>query len=185
MNPEWIKAVVGGLVTSLLVGIVFTTIKSYGNHRYEQGQTAERAVWLQRENTELATANARIVELEAGARQTEQLVAKAEAAASQTYQESLNHEKTAHERTVAELRTGNRRLRIELASRPPAAGDQAGPTAATAAGCDGATFGELSTAAAEFLVGLANEADTVVHQLTACQAVVIADRQINQPQGEP
>ncbi|MGB4065364.1 MAG: lysis system i-spanin subunit Rz [Azonexus sp.] len=185
MNPEWIKAVVSGLVASLLVGIVFTTIKSYGNHRYEQGQTAERAAWLQRENTELVAANARIVELEDEARQKEQRAAKDIAAASQTYQENLSHEKALHERTVADLRAGHRRLRIELASRPPAIGDPASPTATAAAGCDAATFGELSTAAAEFLVGLANEADTVVHQLTACQAVVIADRQINQPQGEP
>lgn len=178
---NWTKEIIGLVV----IVAVLAGLYAFGAECYSNGQTAERAAWLQRENTALVAANTRIVELETAARRTERLVGDALANAAQTYQESLHHEKTLHERTVADLRAGHRRLRIELASRPPAAGDPAGPTAASAAGCDAATFGELSTASAEFLVGLAHEADTVVHQLTACQAVVIADRQINQPQGEP
>lgn len=178
---NWTKEIIGLIV----VVAVIAGLYSFGAECYSNGQTEERAVWQQRENTTLLAANARIIELEAAARRTERLVGDALANASQTYQESLTHEKTVHERTVADLRAGHRRLRIELVSRPPAIGDPSSPTATAATGCDGATFGELSTASAEFLVGLANEADTVVHQLTACQAVVIADRQINQPQGEP
>jgi hypothetical protein len=185
MNPRLINVLAGLITSVLLVAAIAASIKSYGSHRYDQGKLAELTVWQQRENDELAWANARIVAQEAAARAQEQHNAQQLAAASQTYQESLQHEKATHDRTVADLRTGALRLRIELARRQTADGGSAAGSTPGPGRCDGETRAELSTAAAEFLVGLAAEADTVVHQLTACQAVVIADRQINQPQGEP
>lgn len=185
MNPRLINALAGVVASVLLVLLVYTGIASYGHSRYTAGETAERGRWIQRENTELTTANARIIELERSARVNERLQAERLAAASQTYQESLQHEKATHDRTVSDLRTGALRLRIELASRQTAGSGIAASLIAGPGRCDGETRAELSTASAEFLVGLASEADTVVHQLTACQAVVMADREINQPQGEP
>lgn len=185
MNPRLIKALAGLITSVLLVGLAYALIAHYGNARYKAGETAERGRWMQRENTELIAANARIIELERSARANEWLQAQRLADASKTYQESLQHEKATHNRIVSDLRTGALRLRIELARRETAAGGTAGDSPPGPGRCDGEARAELSTAAAEFLVGLAAEADAVVHQLTACQAVVIADRQINQPQGEP
>lgn len=185
MNPRLINVLSGLIASVLLVGLAYALLTSYGNARYEAGENAERSRWMQRETTELTTANARIIELERSARANERLQAERLAAASQTYQESLQHEKATHDRTVAGLRSGALRLRIELARRQTADGGSAAGATSGSGRCDGEARAELSTAAAEFLVGLASEADTVVHQLTACQAVVSADRQINQPQGEP
>lgn len=184
MNPRLIEFLVGLLGSAFIVAVIYASFLAYGGNRFKAGELAERGVWMQRENAELTVANARIIELERAARAQEQRNADQLAAASKTYQESIEHEKATHDRTVADLRSGARRLRIELARRPAAAGDTAGTAGPGAGRCDGEARAELSAAAAEFLVGLAGEADAVVHQLTACQAVVESDRQINQPQGE-
>lgn len=172
------------LIALAIAAAIYGAIVSYGNGRYEAGKQAEKAAWTQRENAELVTANAEIVRLNAQARKDEQDHAAALAKASGTYQESLKNEKAAHDRTVADLRSGALKLRIELARREGADGSASGTPGAGSGGCDGAAYGELSPAAAGFLVGLASEADEVVHQLTACQADLTADRRINHTQGE-
>ncbi len=180
--PWWVKA----LIVLAIAGAVYGAIVSYGNDRYAAGKDAEKADWIKRENTELITANAEISRLTTKARQTEQDHATAIAKASGTYQEALNHEKTAHARTVADLRAGVLKLRIDLARRESTGGSTTAQTGAGPGGCDGETRGELSQQAGEFLVGLASEADEVVRQLTACQAVVDADRKINTTtEGDP
>ncbi|WP_306602530.1 lysis system i-spanin subunit Rz [Azonexus sp.] len=174
--PVWIPIV---LILVLFAGLGFA-IYGYGLVQFEQGKKAERTTWQQRENAELTAANARILELTAEARQAEQGHAAALAKASATYQENLQHEKATRDRTIADLRSGALRLRIELASRETAGGGAAGEGESSAGRCDGETHGELSPAAAEFLVDLASEADDVVHQLNAAQAVIAACEYLNQ-----
>ncbi|MDR2838111.1 MAG: lysis protein [Azonexus sp.] len=178
--PAWLK----GLGAALLAVVICAGINTYGERQFALGQQAERAVWLDRENTELASANARIIKLEENARATERAHAQSMAAASAQYQESLQHEKATKDRVIADLRAGALRLRFPAANTAGerADGDTTAALGPSAAGCDGGAGGELSLAVAEFFVGLASEADEVVHQLAACQAVVIADRQ---GQGEP
>ena len=170
--PTWVKL----LAVAVLVAIVVGAIYAYGQQQFELGEKAERAEWLERENTELVTANARIIELQAKISAREREHAADMAKASATYQENLQHEKAARDRTIADLRSGALRLRIALASRQTAPGGSSGEAGATPGRCDGETRAELSREASEFLVGLASEADDVVHQLTACQVVVVADR---------
>ncbi len=170
--PSWAKA----LAAVALAALVGLAIYGYGRWQYARGEQAERAAWQQRENAELTAANARIVELSAAYRAREQQHAADLASASATYQESLQHEKATHDRTLVDLRSGALRLRVPLARRQTAAGERAAEAGAGAGRCDGETHAELSVAASEFLVGLASEADEVVHQLAACQAVVTADR---------
>jgi hypothetical protein len=173
--PVWAKAL--GIV-AVAIGITLA-ISAYNGRLIDIGKAAERSAWQGRESAELAAANARILKLTAAARQAEQDHAAALARVSATYQEQLQHEKKSRDRTIADLRSGALRLRIELARRETAGGSAIGEAGASAGGCDGASVGELSDAAAEFLVDLTAEADDVVHQLTACQAVLVADRQIN------
>jgi len=170
--PSWLEVLIILIVVAAIIGAIY----AYGDEQFGLGQKAERAEWLSRENTELTEANALIVALEEAAREKERQHALAMAAVSAQYQEDLRDEKATRDRVVADLRSGAQRLRIELARRETAGGSGTAEGSASAGRCDGETHAELSVAASEFLVGLASEADEVVRQLTACQAVVTADR---------
>lgn len=174
--PPWVKPLAALLAGIALAAAAAGAIYTYGEHQFGLGETTERAAWLKRENTELTAANALIKKQEDQARATEREHALALAGVSAQYQEDLKHEKTKADRVIGDLRRGALRLRIP-ATCPDAARD--GGAAATGAGSggrDGETRAELSGAAAEFLVGLASEADAIVLQLTACQGVIAADR---------
>lgn len=170
--PPWAK-VLGAV---LLMAAVVAAIYAYGQQQFGLGEKAERTAWLARENTALIKANARIKELEDQTRAREREHAQDMAAASAKYQEDLTHEKAAKNRAVADLRSGALRLRIPVTCPDGAGGSGSAPLGPGTAGRDGEARAELSVQASEFLVGLASEADEVVHQLTACQAVVTADR---------
>lgn len=173
--PAWVEA----LLFVVLVTAACAAIYFVGR---ADGGADTNAAWQSRENTTLQKANARIVELEEDARRREATHAQDMAAAAAQYQKEKAHVEADRDRTIADLRSGALRLRIPIAAA--CAGTVGGTAAAPGAGAgrsDDPTTAELSAAAAEFLVGLAAEADAVVNQLTACQAVVIADRKaINQ-----
>jgi prophage endopeptidase len=80
--------------------------------------------------------------------------------------QEANNEQT---RIIADLRSGNLRLRKRLAS-------SSGPVAAGAGASDAAAQPGLQEQDAEFLVRLAGEADDVVRQLSACQSIIQIDR---------
>lgn len=164
------------LLVCIGVALVAALVYAYGRQQFGLGEQAERSAWLARENTALTTANTRIKTLEEKARATEHQHGQDMAAASAQYQKDLTHEKATRDRVIADLRSGALRLRVPVTCAISTAGDSTAAAGASAAGRDGETRAELSGAAAEFLVGLASEADEVVHQLTACQAVVTADR---------
>lgn len=170
--PPWVKLLVIVALSALLMVLFYF----YGQQQFGLGEKAERLKWLGRENTALTKANSRIKELEEQARASERKHAQDMADASTTYQKDLKHEKAEKDRVIADLRRGNLRLHIAVTSPVSAAGDSATAPGTRAARCDGETRGELSLEASEFLVGLASESDEVAHQLTACQAVVNADR---------
>jgi prophage endopeptidase len=89
----------------------------------------------------------------------------------QTYQEKLNEKDASHARDLAAVRSGALRLRDTHAHCPA----QVQP-ASGAGRSDAAAGVELSVEATEFLLSEARRADGVVDQLTACQAVIQADR---------
>jgi prophage endopeptidase len=96
------------------------------------------------------------------------------AAISTDYERKINEATQLRAADRAALRAGSLRLRDP--GRP--VGDGSGAQFAAGTGrCDGRAPGELSTEAAEFLLGLASDADDVAEQLAACQRVVTADRQ--------
>ena len=110
------------------------------------------------------------------ARQREQdLAATAASIAGQLIREKRNA-KTETDRLAALVDAGELRLRDPGARDP--AGDRGCPGDATAgAGRNhGTQTAELSAKAAEFLLALTGEADTVVRQLTACQALITSER---------
>ncbi len=164
------------LAVLVLVAAVVAAIYAYGRQQFGLGGQAERAAWLARENGALTKANGRIKELEEQARAREHEHAQDMANTSAKYQEDLKHEKSAKDRVIADLRSRALRLRIPVTCPISAAGDRTAAPGTGAAGRDGETRAELSVEASEFLVGLTSEADEIVHQLDACQAVINADR---------
>ena len=171
-----------GTVAVVLIILVITAL--FGRGQFEHGRRTERAEWLARDNVALKQANTRIQQLEEQGRVKERQHAQDMAVAEADYQEGLKHERAAKDRVIADLRSGALRLRVavtEANNTDNNSGNAAATLGTGTAGGDGAARAELSDAAAEFLVGLAGEADEVTRQLSACQAVVVADRK---PQGE-
>lgn len=173
MNPWLLLGALAAFVASV-TGAFF-----YGQN---VGAEDERVEWQQRENVELTAANKRIIELTETARAQESEHAVELHAISAKYQEDLQNEKAAADRVISDLRNGSRVLRIPVTRTVETCGGEAGTAPASTSGRDGEARADVHPAAAEFLVGLASEADAVVRQLQACQRVIMQDR--NQAESE-
>ncbi len=172
--PPWVKVLVILLLSGLLIG----AFNLYGNQQFARGEKAERSLWLASKNVELVAANAKVKSLEEKYRQQERDANTALAVISFQYEKELHRVKTNTDRTIAGLRDGSVRLRIPVTYARHACGGAVSAVEPSPIGGDDATRADLSSAAAEFLVDLTSEADAVVEQLIACQAVVNADRGI-------
>ena len=144
----------------------------------DAGHVAERTEWQTRENGELRTANATIKALQEQARKDEQTHAAALAAVSTDYERKLSDANKQRAADAAALRAGTLRLRDPNPTGLRACGDLTAQVGAGAGRRDGPEGGELSEAAAGFLLELVSDADDVARQLTACQAVVVKDREL-------
>lgn len=123
-----------------------------------------------------ADAAQRIANAQAEARAIEQQRAADMAALTAAHQEALRHATADRDRVIADLRAGVVRVREQFTCN--SASDASGGTEARASGQrdpEGTSRG-LSAADAEFLLRIAAEADEIVHQLHACQAVIRSDR---------
>lgn len=167
MNPYVIIVLIVAWIASL-AGV--------GYWQNDAGHVAERTTWQTRENIELRTANDKIKTLEEGARKTEQDKAVALAAISTDYERKLSDANKQRASDAAAVRAGTLRLRDPDPPGLRACGGVAPETSAGTGRRDGGAAGDLSAAASGFLLDLANEADDVARQLTACQRVVTEDR---------
>lgn len=170
--PIWVKWLAALLLIAAVLGIIY----AYGQQQFGLGEKAERGTWLERENGQLVTANVKIKSLEEQYRTQEHDHAVALASISSQYQKDLAHVKADKDRVITGLRNGSMRLQVPIAATVQPDGGTASKVAATTTGRDGETRAELSISAAEFLVGLASEADEVTKQLGRCQDVINADR---------
>jgi prophage endopeptidase len=169
MNPYLIIGLMAAWIASL-VGV--------GYWQNEAGHVAERTKWQTRENNELREANAKILRLEEDARKAERDHGAVLAAISTHYEKELGDANKRREADHAAVRAGTLRLRDPNTAGLRACGSVMPETSPRAGGRDGRAPGELSGAAAEFLLDLAHDADNVARQLAACQGVVTADRQM-------
>ena len=168
MNPWVILALVVAFVTQGL-GAYFYCV--------DTGETEQDAKWQERENVELKTANAKILELTTKARADEAKAAIAQAAISEDYEGKLKNVQDDKDKFVSDVRAGRIVLRIPQPAAAKRAGGGASSQAAASPGqCDGEARGELPREVTEFLYGEAGRADSIVEQLTACQALVKRDR---------
>lgn len=159
----------GGLLAAVAVaGLLF------GGGYFAGRADAQQSCQIARQQREAQLSGERDRSKDA-ARETEHNMANALAAADTNYQESLKHEKETRDRRIADLLADRRRLSIPV--RPSSC--RVSDAAAGPAGGDGEARAELSPEAAAFLEGLALDADSIVRQLGAAQAVIRIDR------GEP
>jgi hypothetical protein len=131
-------------------------------HRYSSNEWALR--YIERENALLR----KIEKQTAWARALEHSLFRQSVDREAAYLQGARDVQARTERTIADLRAGNVRLRRELAE---AACELSGPAPAAGSADAGAAAGLWREAAAD-LVRLADECDVVVHQLSACQGLL-------------
>jgi len=166
MNPY---AILGAVLLWL------ASLTAVGAWQNKAGHAAERVGWQAREITQQATYAAATKAAEENARAAEQQHARDMAVVAANYERKLENAQAQKDRDVAAAHAGALVLRIPTPACP-ACGSGPGQAAAPASGGDGGTYTQLPAATTGRLFALADDADAVVLQLQACQAVVAADR---------
>lgn len=144
----------------------------YGNHREGVGEDRVQAAW----DAEKARLAAEVAAAEKSAREKEARDRAAFDAALTLLELENANARAELEQDLADLRADNARLRVRGRFQCPATAGVSG-TAAGSAGSDEAPQAGLLREDAEFLLRIGREADDVVRQLTACQAILNAERQ--------
>jgi hypothetical protein len=161
-----------------VLGALFLIYQTIETNGYDRGRQETEARYAKRDNDQLRAANDRIQALQNEARAAEAAHAAALVAVSHKYQRTLNAQKTQFERDITAVRAGTLILRDPGHTETTAncgRGAESAP-GAPASGRDGETGGRFSAATSEFLLSEANRADSIVHQLASCQAVITSDR---------
>lgn len=174
LGPGLVKLLVVLAIVAAVGGIVYA-VRSYIETRDEaiftSGILTERSRWQEREASELAAANRKILELTTKIRKLESDHAAAITKLSDEYQLALDEARIRHDLDLARVASGDLVLRDRgRTASCKGAGTGGGAKAGTAAGqADAAKGAELSKEATGFLLSLAREADEVVVQLTKLQ----------------
>ena len=180
----WVKTalgVVGEIVRAIpwqawALAALVAAIWWHGEAQFDRGVAAERAVWVKKEVDAKDAAEKALRKAEAAARETERRHAdELDAVASKLILERAKGYEE-RERTIADLRAGNLRLRREWQGCEARGLPEAG---AGAGGGDGDA--ELRRSGAADLVRIGRESDA---KLAACQAVIRADREAIGVQGQ-
>lgn len=176
--PPWVKiAAYLIFIVSILSSVYFLLHKAY-TWAYTNGATATTAQWTARENVQLVTANIKITQLEDEARQKEREQDIKTNLIVDTYEKDKQNAKAQNDIIIANLNSGVIKLRDKYAaSSQSSCPSTTGATSADTSSNSEKTGTELSEKAADFLLGLVTEADEVVYQLQACQALLVVDRQ--------
>lgn len=171
--PTWAIYALAAAAALGALWYAYTTIDGRG---YARGKAETESRYQTRDNKALQDALARVQALQAEVRareaQHQAAIDQIEAKRKQEAQDA----KRQRDRDVAAARDGALKLRDPGAAAGTAHCDRSpGPAPGTAAaGSDDRAPGELSGAAAEFLLSLVHDADDVARQLGAAQQVIRA-----------
>lgn len=155
------------------------SIGGVGYWQNHAGHTAERVAWQEKDSQELREANAAIIALEESARATEQQHAREISDIGTTYEKERQDAKHKTDTTLAAVHAGTIVLRDPYTSSLHPSGSKTCEAATGSIISDGSTPAKLSDESAGFLLGISGEADEVVSQLAACQAVIRSDRGVS------
>lgn len=164
--------------TTWLYGLLAFVLVGGSGYLYGRtdGRKIERVEWQAIDNAKLKAATDKLAELTAAAIKKERSSADALADVSRQFQEDLKNERNKKERVIADLRAGAVRLR-DPNGRCSGIGIAFPEAGSAPGGRDGGAGTELSERTAEYLISEASRADEIVRQLTACQKIVIKDRE--------
>lgn len=162
MNPALVKFCGAILIALALVGVGYW----WGNDAATNRDQAQDLVAERGAAKALAAANVSV-------RGTEQKSILDMNTASTIYQKGSSDVIKNQKTVMADVRSGAVRLSIATSADPAGA---PGPAGAGASGPDDPPRSQLSDTAADFLTGLASEADVIALQLTACQSLLAIDR---------
>ncbi len=141
----------------ILLGVLLLSAGALGGYLYGTGKAAERERTLL---TQLNEANEKNREHE---KAHEQRVADLRAEFAQQQADARARD----ERTIADLRSGNQRLRLQVSSCGAA---RSGAAESAPGGADGAGTAELAPETSAALWGIAADGDRAIRKLTALQA---------------
>lgn len=139
------------------------------------GKDKVEAKWQKREAVINAATAEKIRLADARVLEAERKSAENVAAVSQDYQAKLQEKDDEKTRAIANARASGLYVTTK---RPKACGDPLPEAGPAPGGRYGETRTELSDALAEHFIAEANRADKIVEQLTACQALAIANRNL-------
>ncbi len=158
-----------------IVGLWFASLFGVGAWQHSAGVNTERLAWTQRDYKALASANLLIKKLQDDADRKDSKHENDLALVSKNYQEKLKNEEANKSKFIADVRNGSIVLRQPMSK--VSSGNTSSKTEPSAGGCDGQAGAELQANVSEFLYSEADRANKVVEQLTACQQIVIKDRE--------
>lgn len=177
--PTWVKPVAYVILALSVLGSIYYAAHKAYTWAYTNGATATNNDWLARENVQVVTANAKIVQLENEAREKERIQEINVANIVDTYETDKQNAKLKTDANISNLNNGIIKLRDKYAASRQSTCPSQNSTTSTSTSVDNAETGtDLSGTAAEFLLKLTAEANEVVLQLDACQALLVSDRQI-------
>jgi len=183
---DQVQMILAVIALGILAGMFFAAksyIEGVRKEGYDAGHKAALLAVAQRDNDDLVSALNRVTELEEEKAELEAAHRAAMAAIDAAHEKELHDVHENRDRVIADLRSGNLKLRNARgqadagcpahrggeAGRPPAAAGerdapaQAGPPAAV----DGADDD------VEFTIGLLDEGDEAIVDLGACQAILL------------
>lgn len=162
--PAWV-------IPLLIYVFVAALVAWLCSYIYDSGVISERERWQAKENAELVKRQQKILELTSENRELERKRVLEQSQFVQRYQELVNNENNRTKAVLADVAAQRKRLSISTKTVRACSDSASGIPAATYRG-SATEDAELSDQAAQFLVGLASEADQVVHQLTLCQTLL-------------
>ena len=176
-TPLYVKIIAYLVCVAIALGSVYYALHTYYAWAYTNGVTSTTAQWTARENIQFIAANSKIVQLENEARQKELEQGIQVANIVDTYEKEKQNATNETAIIISKLNAGTIRLRDKYATRGQSTCPSATSATSTNPTSDSEEAGaELSQTTAKFLFELTSEADEVVLQLQACQALLITDR---------
>ena len=166
-----------GLIGLAVLAALFGMYQTIDHRGYERGVSETTDKWNVAQAKLNAATTKREQELDGQYRAKEvawtQLVNQMQA----DHQKELANEQKQRDADVAAVNSGLIKLRDKYAACSTATRRSETSSATASSGVGNAEAGaELSKEFTQFLLGEANRADQIVKQLTACQAIVVADR---------
>lgn len=173
--PTW---AIYAVVLAAALGALWYAYTTIDDRGYTRGKAETEAAFVKRDNKALQDALTKVAALEADRRARESAHEQALQQIRDQHRKDEDHAKRQRDADVAAAIAGTLKLRDPGAAVRAAQCDRgAGPAPGSAAGLgDGAAGGELSGAAAEFLLQLVHDADRNTRQLGEAQRVIEAQR---------